>query len=617
MDHDAEHNGSVAVSKGECPDCGGSKCCTLYTDGHTHCFKCDKTTFPSGPDAQPHGNHQGLSVVAGLEKDYGDLLDPAKQVDPYAPLKGRNIRPDTMKKLGMFHGGLKGTSALIAPFYNQQGDLTAQKARTPGKEFIVLKGPEYSDMLSLKLFGQQHFGDRFDRQVIVVEGELDCASVAQELDFKVAVVSINGGAPNALKNLKANYLWLDRFTEIILWFDNDTQGQDAIAECAPLFKVGKVRIAKAFGFKDGDNKVPCKDASDMLQANRPGDIKTAVYAAVGWRPAGIVNAKDRPQDVLSNRDGALSYDYPPFMEQLQEMTGGMYPGDVVYHVAGTGVGKSSQMREIMMALVEQGVKVAYFSFEDTKKDAKLGLMSIMAGSRLGLVPEPKLPRDATPEQRKAFEAECDTYDKLMGKWHEMTFSGGMVELFDPETAEWTMQAILGYIYYVVKALGVWAVFIDPMSFLAAGLDLTADERRVLDKIAAEIAQTGKELGCHTQISHHLKRVGQGIPHEEGAPTSLNELRSSGGLANFATGVVGWERNNQAEGDGWRVTRSRIIKPIRRTGRSGLADTLYYGEDGRMAKSHIPFPPIGKPEGAEEGDHHKGGSSFSPVGGGDY
>jgi twinkle protein len=618
---DAKHGESVAVSKGPCEFCGGTKCRTVYTDGHSFCFRCPEAdAFKPGDGTA--GRH--LAVVAGVERDYGDLLDPAKQHEPYAPLKKRGITADTMRKLGLFHGGYSGGQALIGNMYNQDGELAAQKVRLPtSKDFPTIKGPGYTDLLSLKLFGQQHFGDRFDRQVIITEGFEDAASVAQETDFKVAVVSVTAGAANAAKNLKANYLWLDRFEEIILWFDNDEPGQLAVKECAPLFRVGKVRVAKAFGFKDGLSKVPCKDASDMLQANRPGDIKAAVYAAVAWRPPGVVNAKANPQDTFANRDGARSYDYPECMAVLQEMTGGMYDGDVVYHAAGTGVGKSTQTREIAMALVEQGVKVAYFSFEDTKRDAKFGLMSIKAGQRLGMVPEPKMPkevirgiREATPKETAEFLKECDAYDALMGKWHEVTFGGGMVELFDPETAEWTMKAILAYVYYVVRALGCWAVIIDPLSFLAAGLDLNADERRVLDGIAAELAKAAKELGCHLQICHHLKRVGNGVPHEEGAPTSLNELRSSGGLANFATAVVGWERNNQAEGDAWRVTRSRVIKTIRRTGRSGLADTLYYGEDGRLAKSHIPFPPIGKPEGAEGGDK-PGGGSFSPVGDGDY
>ncbi|RWP84750.1 MAG: toprim domain-containing protein [Mesorhizobium sp.] len=614
MDHDA--GDSVPLGPKEpCPDCGGRKCLQTYTDGHSFCFKCEKVTFAEGT-APP------LKVVGGMERDYGDLLDPGQQADPWAPRAKRGLKVDTLKKYGVFSAGYSGGPVVVYPYYSKDDELVAQKLRTSSKEFPVLKGPGYTALNECRLFGHHVYGDKYDRQVVVLEGEEDALAVAQELGFKVAVVSVNGGAGNAAKSLKANYLWLDRFTDIVFWFDLDEEGQKAIKECAPLFKVGKVRVAKAFGFRK-DTTTPCKDASDMLQAGRPGDILTAIYSAGAYRPPGIVNAARDKSDVLANRDGALCYDYPPVMEKLQEMTGGMYPGDVVYHVAGTGVGKSTQLREIMMYLVHQDVKIAYFSFEDTKRDAKLGLMSIEAHTRLGMVPEPRLPaevsrgkRVATPEEQTAFDKECDDYDKIMGKWHELTFGGGMVELFDPETAEWTMDAMLGYIRYCVKALGVWAIFIDPMSFLTAGLDLSADERRVLDKIAAEIAKQGKELGCHIQIAHHLKRVGQGIPHEEGAPTSLNELRSSGGLANFATAVVGWERNNQAADDLWRVTQARIIKPIRRTGRSGLADLLYFGDDGRLIKSPHPMPKIGKPDGGDEDSRH-GGGGFKPDTGGDY
>jgi len=130
-------------------------------------------------------------------------------------------------------------------------------------------------------------------------------------------------------------------------------------------------------------------------------------------------------------------------------------------------------------------------------------------------------------------------------------------------------------------------------------------------VAAEFAKLAKELSIHLEISHHLKRKDGGVPHEEGAPTSLNELRSSGGLANFAMCVVGWERNNQAAGDAWRVTQSRVIKPLRRVGKSGLADILYYQENGRYVKSTIPFPPIGKPDGGGDtsSGKHRG---FSPA-----
>lgn len=607
MDHDQGESVPVGP-KAPCPDCGGKKCLQTYTDGHTFCFKCEVVTHPEGTTAAP------LKVVGGMDRDYGDLLDPGQQVDPWASKQKRGITSDTLRRYGVFSGGYSGGKVVVYPYYSQDGELVAQKLRTAGKEFPVLKGPGYTALNECQLFGRHVYGDKFDRQIIITEGEEDALAVAQSLNFKVAVVSVNGGAGNAAKSIKANYLWLDRFADIVLWFDLDEEGQTATKEVAALFKIGKVRIAKASGFKP-DSKVPAKDASDMLQDNRPGDIQTVIFSAAAWRPAGIVNAARDKSDVLANREGARVFDYPDCMPLLQEMTGGMYDGDVVYHVAGTGVGKSTQMREIMMHLVDQGVKIAYFSFEDTKRDAKLGLMSIRANTRLGMVPEPRAPKSPTPEALAAFEKECDQYDALMGKWHELTFKGGLVELFDPETADWAMEALLGYMRYCVKALGVWAIFVDPMSFLTAGLDLNADERRVLDKIAAEIAKQGKELGCHTQIAHHLKRVGQGIPHEEGAPTSLNELRSSGGLANFATAVVGWERNNQAEDPLWRVTQARVIKPIRRTGRSGKADLLYFGEDGRLIKSPHPMPPPGKPDGQHEGSGSRG---FAPdTGGGDY
>lgn len=511
-------------------------------------------------------------------------------------LAARRLTSDTLRRWGYFRAGFNGGAVQVAPYFDQEGNPLWQKLRLPGKEFVVLKAdPGAGGLSKAQLFGRHVFGDKYDRQVIICEGEIDAMTVAQVVDHKVAVVSPPTGAQGAMAALKANYLWVDRFQDIVLFLDDDEPGRTAAEECAKLFAVGKVRIAKAPGFKD---------PSEAMKADRPGDIKAAIWSAVKWRPRGIVNAKDIGDTIRRPQEDELSHAYPPAMAKLQEMTGGMWPGEVVYHVAGTGVGKTAVQREIQHHLLTQGVKIAVLSFEDTLRDMQFGLMSIAASERLHLVPLPG----------RSDVAACEAYDQRMLRVHAQVFGGGLVELFDPETAEWTMEAILGYVRYCAKALDCKVIFIDPLSFVAAGIELSADERRVLDKIAKDVAQMAKELGIHLQISHHLKRT-VGIPHEEGAPTSLNELRSSGALANFATGVIGWERNSQAEGEAWRVTRSRILKPIRRTGKSGLADVLYYGEDGRLIPSPLPFPPIGKPEGADEGGPSRQG--FGPVDQTDY
>jgi twinkle protein len=514
---------------------------------------------------------------------------------PSEGLRARRITQDTMRKYGVFLGAYSGGRRQVYPYYDMQGNLVVQKLRFPDKSFVALKAEGAPGLGKCQLFGRHVYGDKFDRQVIITEGELDALSVAQAIDFKSAAVSINTGAGNAADCLKANYLWLDRFEDIVLWFDDDDPGRAAAEECAKLFKVGKVRLAKAVGYKD---------ASDVLQADKPGDIKSVLYAAAKWRPRGIVNANERGSAIMAPREKVLAYNYPPQMPKLQEMTGGLHLGDVIYHVAGTGVGKSTSLREIQYHLVEQGVKIAILSFEDTLRDAMMGLMSIKENCRLHLLPVPD------PEDTEALAA----YDKRMLQVHGQVFGTGLVELFDPETAEWKMEAIMSYVRYVAKALECKVVFLDPLSFVASGIDLTADERRVLDMVAGEFAKMVKELDIHLEISHHLKRT-QGIPHEEGAPTSLNELRSSGGLANFAMGVIGWERNNQAAGEGWRVTQSRIIKPIRKMGKTGIADVLYYNEDGRLIPSPIPFPPMGKPSDGD--DDHSPTKGFRPVGSADY
>jgi twinkle protein len=568
------------ISKGPCEKCGSKDNMVLYGDGHSTCFTPGCGNYKASSAEVEHTEKPSHSA---------DLLKPDAGSWPADGLKLRRLSLDTMRKFGVFLPGYNGQRVQAYPYYNPDGSEAGQKLRFPDKTFSFLKAEGATPLLQCQLFGRHVFGDRYDRQVIITEGELDAMSVAQATDFKVAVVSINSGAGSAVKCLKSSYLWLDRFEDIVLWLDNDAPGMEAAEECAKLFKVGKVRIAKHAEFKD---------ASDVLQADRPGDIKTTIYGAAKWRPRGIVNARDNPSDVFAPTEKLASIPYPGMMLRLQEMTGGMFPGEVNYHVAGTGVGKSTGLREIQYHCVEQGHKIAVLSFEDTIKDAKFGLMSIAAGERLQLRELPD------PEDTKAMEA----YNSYMAKVHEVVFGPGLVELFDPQTAEWTMEAILGYVRYCAKALDCKVIFLDPISFVAAGIDLSADERRMLDFVAKEFAKLAKELDIVIVIAHHLKRT-SGVPHEEGAPTSLNELRSSGGLANFATAVIGWERNNQAAGDAWRVTQSRIIKPIRRTGKSGLADVLYYGEDGRLVQSPIPFPPIGKPDGQ---DTTQGAGGFGPV-----
>ncbi|WP_162695446.1 toprim domain-containing protein [Agrobacterium sp. CFBP2214] len=467
-------------------------------------------------------------------------------------LKLRRLKLDTLSKHGYFVHKDNGKSLHIANYYDQQGRLAYQKYRDAEKNFWFVPMQDNPPRIwECQLFGQQVWGDKYDKKVVVIEGEIDEMTVAQATGMKMAVVSIPAGVGSAIKSVKANYRWLDRFEEVIFWMDNDEPGQSVIDELCSLFP-GKAKTIKVEGFKD---------ASEMAQADREGDIYGAVWSATLYSPEGIVNAALCADD-MDEPEGEMIAEYP--WPVVQENTKGIREGEVCYHVAGTGIGKTSQIVEVQDLLLRNGVKFGVMRFEDTRRKAQLDLMSLRAGRRLHLDP---LPKDE------------------MRTLHTAVFGSGQVELFDPEKAKWDFESIQGYLRYMVMALGCKVVFIDPLSFIVAGTN-ERDERKALDKVAYEFAQFVKHTKANLQIAHHLTRP-EGKAHEEGAEISVNQIRGSGGIANFSMLIFGYERNQQGERPD--LTRIRVLK-CRWTGWTGIADTLRWDPQlGRQIVTDETYP----------------------------
>ncbi len=255
----------------------------------------------------------------------------------------------------------------------------------------------------------------------------------------------------------------------------------------------------------------------------------------------------------------IPYPYPG----LNQMLLGMNEGDVTYHVAGTGVGKTSFIAEYQYELNKAGIKFGVMRFEDARAKTQIDLMSIHVNKRLHLE---------------------DPGRKEKRRLHSEVFQGRNMEMFDPETAEWGKEAILSYIRYMSKALDCRVIFIDPLSFIIAGMGVR-DERKAIDELAVELAKLAKETSVNLQITHHLSRP-EGKAHEEGGQVSLKHIRGSGAIAMFATGIVGYERNQQGERPD--LTRSRVLK-ARMGGSTGIADVLKFNEiTGRTLPTNEPY-----------------------------
>jgi twinkle protein len=131
-----------------------------------------------------------------------------------------------------------------------------------------------------------------------------------------------------------------------------------------------------------------------------------------------------------------------------------------------------------------------------------------------------------------------------------------------------------------RAFGCGFVFLDHVSIVVSAQD-NGDERKALDRVMTELRTLVQRTGISLILVSHLKRP-DNKGHEEGAATSLAQLRGSGSIAQLSDMVIGLERNGQAENEKERnTTKVRVLKN-RFSGITGPACQLLYSKDsGRM------------------------------------
>lgn len=461
----------------------------------------------------------------------------------FKALVKRGINEETCRKFGYAVGvGHNGQPVQIAPYYDDQGQLVAQHLRYANKEFYwngeAKKG---------QLFGQHLWRDG-GRQVVITEGEIDAMSISQLWGNKWPVVSIKSGASGAKKDIGRAVEWLEQFNSVILAFDMDEPGKKAMQECALQLSPGKAKVWN----------IPLKDANEMLLAGREKELIDAVWGAKAYRPDGIVSAAET-WDLLVEDDAGENVPYP--WVRLNEKTCGMRLGEVVTLCAGSGVGKSLVCREITNHLINLKEKTGYIALEENVKRSIRGLVSLRVNRPLHI---PAV-RKSIPEQelRAAWEAVKD-YAYFYDHW-------GSID----------SDNLLNRIRFLARGCGCRWIILDHLSIVVSG-DGEGDERRKIDNTMTAIRSLVEELKVGLFLVSHLKRP-EGKGHEDGAATSLSQLRGSHSIPQLSDMVFGFERNQQ-DPDAANLMKVRVLKN-RYTGDTGLAGCLLYNkETGRLLET---------------------------------
>jgi twinkle protein len=521
-----------------CPCGKSSNAYCIREDGSGWCFSCS-TNHRSSEAAVEHTEKKPKKKGKGAPL----LMGPSKE------LVKRGIKRDTCEKYGYRTvEDEHGETVQVADYCDEHGTVVAQKVRNGAKEFHIR-----GDAKQMRLFGQ-HLWKTGGKRVIVTVGEIDALTVAQAL-VTWPVVSLPNGASNARKALEQSLEWLNSHDEVVLWFDNDEAGRKAVESVIDLFPPGKLRSVTTPG---------AKDASDLAQEGKWKEIVSASWEAKEVRPDGVINGAEL-WDVVQ-RDVPVGTPFP--WPSLNGVLRGMQAGQVILFTAGSGQGKSALVREIAFNLaVQQKQRVGYIALEESVTRTARGFMALHLDKPIHLPGVTCSPEDL----KAAFDATLGT-----GRFYLLDHFGSL-----------DSDVLLSRMRFLVKGNGVRYIILDHVSIVISGSDEMDDERRSIDKLMTKLRQFSEETGAVLLLVSHLRRPAGDRGHEQGAETSLSQLRGSHSLAQLSDVVIGAERNGQHDDPDMRdVSVLRVLKN-RTTGETGPTTALRYSKvTGRLRE--IPF-----------------------------
>lgn len=523
---------SSLITHEPCTQCGSRDNLARYDDGHGYCFGCG------------HYERGDGEVEAPTERRRVTGLLP---IGEYRALVKRGLNEETCRRWAYSCSSMNGTPVQIANIKDPQtGEIIAQKARTPDKEFFW-----FGDTKTDILYGEHLWKDG-GRRIVVTEGEIDGLSVSQIQELRWPTVAITKGSKGAAKQLKARLKFLEKFEEVVLMLDNDEAGREAAAECAPIFRPGKAKIAL----------LPLKDPNDMLMAKRSDELITAIFQAKGYRPDGIVTITDIRAAVMREPEQGL----PWFDERLTKLTYGRRYGEAYCFGAGTGVGKTDWLTEQMAFDTEGlGLSVGVFALEQQPIETVKRMAGKIAGKRFH-VP------DGSWTAAELGQA-LDTLER-----------SGKLFMYDSFGAtDWNV--IENTIRFLAHSEGVRLFYVDHLTALAAAEE---DERVALERIMARMGSIVKELGIIIHLVSHLATP-EGTPHEEGGRVMIRHFKGSRAIGFWCHFMFGLERAQQDDDPEKRLTTTFRVLKDRFTGQA-TGEVMYLGYDhekGRLVPKDAP------------------------------
>ncbi len=506
-------------------------------------------------------------------------------------LPSRGLRKDTCQKFGYGIVKRNNKTYQVAPYTDSKGVVVGQKIRSPEKKFAwsgTAKG--------VQLFGQSLW-KAGGKRLIITEGEIDAMSVSQIQDNKWPVVSVQNGAAGAEASIRAQLEYVSSFERVDICFDADEPGQKAAIAVALLLPPGKAHITR----------LSKKDPNEYLVEGQGEALKTALWNSQPYRPDGIISVSDVKADTPSLSE---IMDYP-WENQTTELLGRRF-GELMIHTSGSGMGKSTVMREMVHYDIYAGNRPGLMFLEENAIQTVQSLVALELNKPVRRIFAARAVNAARKKQgRKPIE--FDIKDNLTDKEYAAALAKLRetgLSLYD-HFGSVDQQSLIQKMEYMVKALGCRVIYLDHLSIVISGLE-SGNERKDIDVLMTNLRSFVERTQCRVEAVCHLTKP-DGTPYEEGGQISLKDLRGSGSLYHLADGVLGYERDQQNTDPAAANTIAVRSLKDRFGGVTGIVNALRFSkESGRLDEVAWDYDDEGKVvfEGTARPKKNKGaGGSF--------
>lgn len=476
-----------------------------------------------------------------IEKDLrGKVL--AEDVNETEEVEG-----DYSEDIEFVHKGYRGLSKSTAEFYDIKTKVVDGEDYSRGFEYPngAIKAKRYGNVprkekykwageaTKAGLFGADKFDPSRFKTVVVTEGEDDAPSFYEASGGRVAGVSVQS-ASSALRDIEADRDFLNRFEKIVIAFDKDDPGQEALRKVmsSGLFDFNKMYYVAFDEYKD---------ANEYAQNGKLPELQRLLKAARKYTPDNIISTFEEIKKALSESHEDEIGTYPT--DRLNEMLYGLHRGDVVIIKGMEGIGKTEIFRMMEHHLLKTTeCKLGLIHMEEDKSTTIKGVATYELGVPCNLP-------DSSVSEEDILKGYQSAVSGDESRLHLYTMFGGD----DPDD-------ILDSIRFLVASVGVDVVFLDHITMMVTGTE-EGDERRKLDYMSTKLKKMAKELRfCLVMISH---------VNDDG------QTRGSRNITKIANTVLHLDRDKLADDPVDKNSLFVTVEKNRMTGRTGKAGQLFF------------------------------------------